>query len=100
MILMFIFQLAEAVDYYRDVLSIIREHEKHLRVDNLQLLHCYHNLHETLQLSPEGTSYSLEDDKLQQKVNDDKHLVISLDQIIQSISLVLIKENSTIAVHK
>lgn len=75
-------QLADAVNYYRDVLSVISEHEKYLRVDNLQLLHCYHNLHEILQLKSDGISHSLEDDKLPKKADDIRNKLTSKQMCI------------------
>ncbi|XP_052831271.1 E3 ubiquitin-protein ligase SHPRH [Octopus bimaculoides] len=73
-------QLKDAIDNYRQVLWSVREHKNTIRTDDLQLLHCYHNLNEVLSKKPEGVASALDDDKLQEKAAEirnrltEKHL--------------------------
>ena len=47
-------QYSDAVDYYRDILRSVVEHEGKVRTDELQQLHTLHNLNHVLQLKPDG----------------------------------------------
>ncbi|GAB1606975.1 E3 ubiquitin-protein ligase SHPRH-like, partial [Argonauta hians] len=62
-------QVEDAISNYREVLWLIQEH-KNIRTDDLQLLHCYHNLGEVLDNKPPGLPSALEDDKLKEKATN------------------------------
>ena len=66
-----IFQFVRAVEYYREILFSVEEHQEKFRTDPLQMLHTLHNLKELLEAKHEGIPPTLRDDQMPKQVGQE-----------------------------